>query len=121
MNRRLFLASATALLPAGALAATAPSAIVLYDRRHVAARRFAAERIRQGVGACDVQPDALAVWRALAPTLRQRPMRLEGMTTHSDFIVLQDCARAAGLKLVQSQMHDGRGAAEPTLFSWRFA
>lgn len=123
MNRRLFLVSATAALQTDALAipSSASSALVFYDRRYAASRRFASERIRQGAAGCAIQPDALSVWRALKPMRSRQGLRVDGMTTYSDFIVLQDCARVAGLKLAQCEMHDGRARAETTLFSWRFA
>lgn len=123
MNRREVLqglGAAAALIPmSGAAwvnAGVRTRAVAVFDARYPQASRFAAGFAAAG-GTVIAAEDVLQQWHR---TLRSHAlsagpgMRIAGMTTYSDYLVLRDCAREEGWRLLFEGIHDARRFPEVT-------
>ena len=134
MNRRQLLlrgALIAALAPVVRAAGMSDtdSTLAVLDPAYRRSREFAAALQERGARQIALQPDALAAWHGTLREIcaRSPGSRIVGLTTRTDFLVLRDLARTAGL--APSALHDAdaRAAAtgEPrrraTLIAWVLA
>lgn len=129
MNRRQLLlrgvlvaALAPAAHRAGAGNEAAPALAVVQDPAYRRSREFASLLVERGARRFTPDLDMLALWHGELSALRriEGGLRLAGLTTWSDFLVLRDCAGKAGLAPL-SIMDPDAGAARParaTLHAW---
>jgi len=140
MNRRQLLlrgALLAALAPVVRAAGTgatgageaAPPRIAVHDPALRRSREFAAALQERGARVLALEPDAMAAWHgALAAACTAAPAtRIVGLTTRTDFLVLSDLARGAGLSPLAIHDADARDAAagharlRATLLAWVLA
>lgn len=133
MNRRQLLlhgaaVAALAIPPANAAieksaaGSQAPRLAVVQDPAYVRSREYAALLVERGAQLF-TSDDMLGLWRSELAAFRQHAgaaLRLTGLTTWSDFIVLRDCAREVRLKPLSVLDQDaGRAATKrATLYAW---
>ena len=97
---------------AARLALSLPVHAVIYDGRYVAAQAFAHSELARGARVFDARCDVVRLWRGPLLQLRGRgPVRVAGLTTYSDLILVCDCAREARLAVLRQQWCSG--AADP--------
>jgi hypothetical protein len=107
---------------AGAIAAAAPRLLVVHDPAYRRSREFAAAFQDRGARVVALEPDALAAWHGtLRAACADSGARISGLTTHTDFLVLRDLARAAGLVPVAARDADAGSARRATLIAWTLA
>ena len=137
MNRRELLGTGAGLALATPFAVAAaqwssagPVAAVVSDARFPQSARYAELVGGSGCITFDRGEDLMALCRNdLAPWLQSRSgpgLRLAGLTQYSDFLVLRDVARDAGLRQVRIVQHDGARKPVPgyrtvSLTAWMFA
>jgi hypothetical protein len=98
--------------------------LVVHDPAFRRSREFAAALHDRGARVLALEPDALAAWHhTLRAALVATPgLRLAGLTTRTDFLVLADLARAAGLAPLATRDADAAGIANArrraTLLGW---
>lgn len=98
--------------------------IVVHDPAYRRSREFAAALRDRGARVLALEPDALAAWHhALRAACEATPgVRIAGLTTRTDFLVLADLARAAGLAPLATRDADAAGSAgarhRATLLGW---
>ena len=74
--------------------------VVVYNGWHRQAQTFAAALSERGARALAVQGDAGRLWYdRLRGLVRGGSRRIEGMTTHTDLLILETLARDEGLKV----------------------
>ena len=122
MNRRELLqgvGAAAVLMPMnGVTWATGlrTETIAVFDSRYPQAARFAAGFTAAGGTALPAE-DVLQQWyrslRSIALDVGSR-IRIAGMTTHSDYLVLRDCAREEGWRVLFEGIHDARHSPQVT-------
>jgi hypothetical protein len=102
----------------------APLLLAVHDPAYRRSREFAAALQDRGARVVALEPDVLAAWHH---TLRaacvesSTSVRISGLTTRTDFLVLRDLARAAGLAPVAARDADAGGARRATLIGWVLA
>lgn len=133
MNRRQLLlrgALIATLAPVvGAAGVAQAPRLAVLDPAYRRSREFAAALQDRGAAIIALEPDALTAWHgAIQAACAASPaMRLVGLTTRTDFLVLRDLARAAGLAPIAMQDADARDAAaglprqRATLVAWVLA
>jgi hypothetical protein len=147
MNRRQLLlrgALVAAMAPvvraagAGEIAPGAPGSATLetpaaspllavHDPAYRRSREFAAALHERGARVLTLEPDALAAWHhTLRAACAAMPgLRIAGLTTRTDFLVLSDLARVAGLAPLATRDADAAGIAgarsRATLLGWVLA
>jgi hypothetical protein len=119
LDRRTFvklgLAAATTAGIASAEARATESLLVFFDGRYSDSRRFAESFASLGVERFDTASDMAQLWYSqLRSQVQARPLRMTGLTAHSDLFVLERCAADARMKLRFEAFHDCRGAATVT-------
>jgi hypothetical protein len=130
MNRRQLLLRGTlvaALAPvasAGHLASRSSTVFAVHDPAYRRSREFALALQHEGARVLALEPDVLATWHGTLLTAcaaLQKP-RILGLTTRTDFLVLRDLARGAGLVPVAVRDADaGRARTRATLIGWALA
>ncbi len=86
--------------------------VIVYNNWYPQACAFASTFDTQAIRALAVQGDAGALWyRALRTLVEAGARRIAGMTTHTDFLILETLARDKGL---HPSHHDNAGR----LVSW---
>jgi hypothetical protein len=120
LDRRTFvklgLAAATTASVASAKVG-AGALLVFFDGRYSDSRRFAESFASSGVERFDTASDVAQLWYSrLSSQAQNRPLRMTGLTAHSDLSVLERCAADARMKLRFEAFHDCRGAA--TITHW---
>lgn len=98
--------------------------IAVHDPAYRRSREFALALQDRGAGVFALEPDALGAWHgklraacAASPTLR-----IIGLTTHTDFMVLRDLARTAGFAPLATRDADaGAARRRATLVAWVLA
>ncbi len=133
MRRRDLLVAAgslagPALLPSAgvARARSAVPDLVMFDARYEAARRFAGALAASGSAVVETQIDLARLWYGGVRSSRvdRRRIRIAGLTTWSDFVVIQGCAAEERRRLQWVAFHDparshrvsrGDGRLEATL------
>ena len=128
MNRRQLLLRGlvvAALAPAAGIAGAKDEAnqtlAVVQDPAYRRSREFASLLVARGARLFTPEDDMLGLWHGpLAAFSRAAgPMRLAGLTTWSDFLVLRDCARQAGMAPLSTLDPDAGGARpRATLHAW---
>jgi hypothetical protein len=130
MNRRQLLlrGSLLAALAPVVRAAVTPAAathavlFAVHDPAYRRSREFALALQDRGARLVAADPDVLALWHAvLQPACHLQPagLRMAGLTTRTDFLVLRDCARGAGFVPLATQDADaGALRRRATLISW---
>ena len=104
-------------------ASPAPLLAVL-DPAYRRSREFAAALHDRGARQLALEPDALAAWHGTlrAACAAAPATRIVGLTTHTDFMVLRDLARAAGYAPLATRDADAGGArGRATLIAWVLA
>jgi hypothetical protein len=119
LDRRTFvklgLAVATAASIASAEARAAESLLVFFDGRYSDSLRFAESLASPGVERFDTASDVAQLWYSrLRSQAQTRPLRMTGLTAHSDLFVLERCAADARMKLRFEAFHDCRGTSMVT-------
>jgi hypothetical protein len=104
LSKRDFMKQAAAVTAAGFIMpawSSAPFDAVVYNDWHPQAQAFAASLVGQGVRALAIQGDAGRLWYgALRGLVRDGgSVRIVGMTTHTDLLILQTLARDDGLRV----------------------
>ena len=103
--------------------------LAVHDPAYRRSREFAAALHERGARVIALEPDVLAAWHQfLRAACAQSPAaRITGLTTRSDFMVLKDLARAAGLAPLAIRDADAGSAAggavrrRATLIAWVLA
>lgn len=116
MNRRTFVktgiaAAAATGIPA-AYAATLLPTVVFFDPRYSDSRRFAEPLVALGAAAISTEADLVLQWSTRFASTQ--PLRLAGLTTHSDRLIIEHCAHDARLRMRAEIFHDCRGATTVT-------
>jgi hypothetical protein len=121
LDRRTFVklglaaATTTAASIVSAEARAAESLLVFFDGRYSDSRRFAESFASSGVERFDTASDVAQLWYSrLRSQAQTRPLRMTGLTAHSDLFVLERCAADARMKLRFEAFHDCRGAETVT-------
>lgn len=111
---------------AGALAggpAAAPL-LVVHDPAYRRSREFALALHDRGARVIALEPDAMAAWHhgLRAASVASPSTRIMGLTTRTDFMVLRDLARSAGLSVIATRDADAGGVRRrATLIAWVLA
>jgi len=118
LNKRQFVkgAAATALVAGFARfeGCKSPTHIVVYNDWFPEAHAFATGLSKHGARALPVQGDAGILWyQTLRGLLAQGPVRMAGMTTHTDLLILETLAREHGLRV-----RERAGTPNTRLVSW---
>jgi hypothetical protein len=133
VNRRQLLvrgALLAALAPvvraaaAGATGDDAAPVLAVHDPAYRRSGDFARGLQDRGAHVFSLEPDALAAWHdTLRAACAASPsLRITGLTTHTDFMVLRDLARTAGLVPLATRDADAGGARRrATLIAWVLA
>jgi hypothetical protein len=132
MNRRQLLvrgALLAALAPVVRAAAGAPGdaaapVLAVHDPAYRRSGEFARGLQDRGARVLSLEPDAMAAWHGTLRTAcaASPSLRLIGLTTHTDFMVLRDLARTAGLVPLATRDEDAGGARRrATLIAWVLA
>jgi len=101
--------------------------LAVHDPAYRRSREFAAALHDRGANVLALEPDALAAWHhTLRAACAATPgLRLAGLTTRTDFLVLADLARTAGLVPLAMRDADAAGIAgsrsRATLLGWVLA
>jgi hypothetical protein len=124
LKRRDFIKQSVALaalppvlLENGAAATNPQRAIdfVLMDARYADSHAFAQALQRRGARVIDTATDLGALWYGeLGAAWTAAPLRLAGLTPHSDLFVCEGFARGHGARVVYQGSHDCRGVATLT-------
>jgi hypothetical protein len=104
--------------------ATAAPLLAVHDPAYRRSREFAAALQDRGARQLALEPDVLAAWHGTlrAACAAAPATRIVGLTTHSDFMVLRDLARAAGYSPLATHDADAGGArGRATLIAWVLA
>jgi hypothetical protein len=104
--------------------ATTASLLAVHDPAYRRSRAFAAALQDRGARVLALEPDALAAWHGTlrAACAAAPATRIVGLTTHTDFMVLRDLARAAGYSPLATRDADAGGArGRATLIAWVLA
>jgi hypothetical protein len=138
MRRRDFLLVTTSVSAVMSVAARARSVFksedaaverpnaVLYEPKYQASRDFALQLIERGAHPFSTHDCIVAIWRGpLERCLAQRKPRIAGLTLYSDFLIMRECARERGLRVIREDLRqceapscvDG-SARSVTLVSW---
>lgn len=93
---------------------------ILYDRRFAAARAFGREAQLHGAPVHAFDGDVTDVWyHDLQPRWRQGRAPIAGLTAYGAFFCLDQLARDARMRVIQSTEHASPG--QETLYSWVIA
>lgn len=101
-----------------------PQLLAVHDPDYRRSREFAAALQERGARMLALEPDALALWHGtLRSACQATPaVRISGLTTRTDFLVLRDLARSAGLAPLATRDADAGGArGRATLIGWVLA
>ena len=96
----------------------------LYDRRFLAARRFARAMAAQSVATHAITGDVTSIWfNRLHPLWKQQPVAIAGLTTYAPLFCLERLAWDHGMRVLRRDQHDTRATGEPDqlLYSWVIA
>lgn len=109
------------LLPrAFAAGAVDPALIVVQDGRYARSRQHADELAPRARQRLDARDDLARLWYAGLRDLAARtPLRLTGLTTWSDYLVMRGCAAEAGLRATSHRMVRDAGGSGCTLVHWQ--
>ena len=133
MNRRQLLvrgALLAALAPvvraaaAGATGEVAAPMLAVHDPAYRRSGEFARGLQDRGASVLSLEPDAMAAWHGTlrAACAASPSLRIIGLTTHTDYMVLRDLARTAGLVPLATRDADAGGARRrATLIAWVLA
>jgi len=121
MDRRTFvkigLATAAAQTIPSAYAIPATPTVVFFDPRYSDSQRFAATFCALGGEQVSTERNLVQLWYAgLQARAKGKQLRLAGLTTHSDFLVVERCALDERLRVRHTIVHDCRGATTVTHF-----
>jgi hypothetical protein len=120
LDRRTFVKLGLAAATTASIASAkvgAGALLVFFDGRYSDSRRFAESFASSGVERFDTASDVGQLWYSrLSSQAQTRPLRMTGLTAHSDLFVLERCAADARMKLRFEAFHDCRGAA--TITHW---
>jgi hypothetical protein len=98
--------------------------LAVHDPAYRRSREFATALHDRGARVLALEPDALAAWHhTLRAACAATPgLRIAGLTTRTDFLVLADLARAAGFSPLALRDADAAGTAgvrrRATLLGW---
>lgn len=110
-RRDLMLAAGALAAPHGAWArgVSAAPAVALYDARYDEARRFAAALSRAGALQLETGRDVAVLWygRLQHLAVAYPGLRLAGLATGADFLVIRGCAAEARLTVAHHAIHEG--------------
>jgi hypothetical protein len=98
--------------------------LAVHDPAYRRSREFAAALQDRGARVIALEPDVLSAWHgALRAICATTPgARICGLTTHTDFMVLRDFARGAGLFTLAMRDADAGGRrGRATLIGWVLA
>jgi hypothetical protein len=98
--------------------------LAVHDPAYRRSREFAAALQDRGARVIALEPDALAAWHGtLRAACAAAPgVRITGLTTHTDFMVLRDLARGVGLTTLAERDADAGGLrGRATLIGWVLA
>jgi hypothetical protein len=99
--------------------------LVVHDPAYRRSREFAAALQERGASVLPLEPDALALWHGPLRAACADPhtaLRIAGLTTRTDFLVLRDLAREAGFAPLAAQDADADGPRRrATLIAWVLA
>ena len=102
--------AAPAVLPCAGIARARPAApdLVMFDARYEAARRFAGALAASGSAVVETQTDVARLWYGVVRSgwVANRRIRMAGLTTWSDFVVIQGCAAEERRRLQWVAFHN---------------
>lgn len=115
MDRRTFVktgiaVAAAASIPAAHAATMMP--VVFFDPRYSDSRRFAEALVALGATPISTEVDLVHLWSTRFASAT--PLRLAGLTPHSDRLIIERCARDARLRMRAEIFHDCRNATTVT-------
>jgi len=124
--RGALLAALAPVVRASQAGAASPSPLLLavHDPAYRRSREFAAALQDRGARVIALEPDALSAWHGTlrAACASSPAVRITGLTTHTDFMVLRDFARGAGLTTLTVRDADAGGLrGRATLIGWVLA
>lgn len=91
--------------------AKAPFSVVIMDDRYDITRRFAEALASDGTACLATLGEAIHVWHnQCRPRLPAHAWRIAALTTYCDFMLLHDCARSVGGRVVHVGQHDCRNS-----------
>jgi hypothetical protein len=116
-------AGGTAPTGAGSGGAGAPAAarlVVVHDGRFESSRRHADRLAWHAHRTIDAREDLARLWyRELRLEAARTPLAFAGLTTWSDYVVLQGCAAEAGLRESRYELVRDAGGRGCTLVRWQ--
>jgi hypothetical protein len=128
-SRRSVLRASLGLAGASWLAGLAPQAgaapgsaylVVVRDGRYAASRRHADALAPRAHRILEARDDLARLWYGgLAAEARRTPLALAGLTTWSDYVVLEGCAAEAGLRAARHELIRDAGGRGGTLVRWQ--
>jgi hypothetical protein len=103
-----------------AAGAVDPGLVVVQDGRYARSRQHADELAPRARQRLDTRDDLARLWYAGLRDLAARtPLRLTGLTTWSDYLVMRGCAAEVGLRATTHRMVGNAGGNGCTLVHWR--